>query len=71
MLGEEYFDEQLISDLVQDFKKDSGMDLSDEKLAMQRLCDAAEKAKRCFLAFHFRRCARTQSFECQGHQGAV
>lgn len=46
MLGGEDFDEQLLEHLLNDFKKDSGIDLSDDKLAMQRLREAAEKAKR-------------------------
>jgi len=32
--------------LLKEFKKDSGIDLSKDKLAMQRLREAAEKAKR-------------------------
>ena len=46
MLGGEDFDEQLLSHLVGEFKKESGLDLSGDKLAMQRLREAAEKAKR-------------------------
>jgi molecular chaperone DnaK len=46
MLGGEDFDEQLLEYLVNDFKKETGMDLSGDKLAMQRLREAAEKAKR-------------------------
>jgi molecular chaperone DnaK len=46
MLGGEDFDEELLEHLLKDFKKDSGMDLSGDKLAMQRLREAAEKAKR-------------------------
>ncbi|MFD2191935.1 molecular chaperone DnaK [Pistricoccus aurantiacus] len=44
-LGGEDFDMQLINYLVDQFKADSGMDLSGDKLAMQRLKEAAEKAK--------------------------
>jgi len=40
------FDEELLEFLVKDFKKESGIDLSGDKLAMQRLREAAEKAKR-------------------------
>jgi len=46
MLGGEDFDEQLLESLLKEFKKDSGLDLSGDKLAMQRLREAAEKAKR-------------------------
>jgi molecular chaperone DnaK len=46
MLGGEDFDEELLSYLLKDFKKDSGIDLVGDKLAMQRLREAAEKAKR-------------------------
>jgi len=46
MLGGEDFDEELLKYLVQEFKKESGCDVSNDKLAMQRLREAAEKAKR-------------------------
>jgi len=46
MLGGEDFDEELLSHLLKEFKKDSGIDLSGDNLAMQRLREAAEKAKR-------------------------
>lgn len=46
MLGGEDFDEALLQHLLADFKKESGMDLSGDPLAMQRLREAAEKAKR-------------------------
>uniref|UniRef100_A0A7S2IJ53 Heat shock protein 70 n=1 Tax=Helicotheca tamesis TaxID=374047 RepID=A0A7S2IJ53_9STRA len=46
MLGGEDFDEQLLERLLSDFKKESGIDLSGDNLAMQRLREAAEKAKR-------------------------
>ena len=46
MLGGEDFDESLLEFLLNDFKKESGMDLSGDNLAMQRLREAAEKAKR-------------------------
>jgi molecular chaperone DnaK len=46
MLGGEDFDEELLEFLVKDFKKESGIDLGGDKLAMQRLREAAEKAKR-------------------------
>lgn len=44
-LGGEDFDQQLIDYLIGEFKKDSGMDLSSDSLALQRLKEAAEKAK--------------------------
>merc|ERR1712157_120080 len=46
LLGGEDFDEELLEYLVSEFKKDSGIDLSGDALAMQRLREAAEKAKR-------------------------
>jgi len=46
MLGGEDFDEQLLEHLVGEFKKESSIDLTGDKLAMQRLREAAEKAKR-------------------------
>ncbi|MDH4560443.1 molecular chaperone DnaK [Pseudomonas sp. BN411] len=44
-LGGEDFDLRLIDYLVDEFKKESGMDLKGDPLAMQRLKEAAEKAK--------------------------
>ena len=44
-LGGEDFDIRLINYLADEFKKDSGMDLKGDPLAMQRLKEAAEKAK--------------------------
>lgn len=46
LLGGEDFDEELLRYLVAEFKKESGIDLSGDNLAMQRLREAAEKAKR-------------------------
>jgi molecular chaperone DnaK len=46
MLGGEDFDEVLLRFLVQEFKKESGLDISGDGLAMQRLREASEKAKR-------------------------
>merc|ERR1712137_1209787 len=46
VLGGEDFDEALLGYLVNEFKKDQGVDLSGDSLAMQRLREAAEKAKR-------------------------
>ncbi|WP_082878501.1 molecular chaperone DnaK, partial [Oleiphilus sp. HI0067] len=44
-LGGEDFDMALIDYLAEEFKKDQGMDLTGDPLAMQRLKEAAEKAK--------------------------
>ena len=44
-LGGEDFDNVLVNYLVDEFKKDSGVDLKNDKLAMQRLKESAEKAK--------------------------
>ena len=44
-LGGDDFDEKIIEYLVAEFKKSSGIDLSTDKMAMQRLKEAAEKAK--------------------------
>src|SRR5699024_8447856 len=45
-LGGDDFDEKIINYLVEDFKKENGIDLSKDKMAVQRLKDAAEKAKK-------------------------
>ena len=44
-LGGDDFDERIIQYLVSEFKKSNGIDLSQDKSAMQRLKEAAEKAK--------------------------
>ena len=44
-LGGDDFDEKIIGYLVSEFKKSNGIDLSQDKSAMQRLKEAAEKAK--------------------------
>ena len=44
-LGGDDFDQRIINWLVQEFKKETGTDLSTDKMAMQRLKEAAEKAK--------------------------
>jgi molecular chaperone DnaK len=44
-LGGDDFDEKLMNYLVQEFKKTSGIDLSKDSMAMQRVKEAAEKAK--------------------------
>ncbi|MBO8434504.1 MAG: molecular chaperone DnaK [Tyzzerella sp.] len=45
-LGGDDFDQRVIDYLVAEFKKAEGMDLSSDKMAMQRLKEAAEKAKK-------------------------
>ncbi|HQD50890.1 MAG TPA: molecular chaperone DnaK, partial [Defluviitaleaceae bacterium] len=45
-LGGDDFDERIIQELIQDFKNKEGIDLSQDKMAMQRLKEAAEKAKK-------------------------
>ncbi len=44
-LGGDDFDQKIIDYLVAEFKKEQGIDLSTDKMAMQRLKEAAEKAK--------------------------
>ena len=44
-LGGEDFDDSIVSYLIDEFKKDNGIDLRNDKLALQRLKEAAEKAK--------------------------
>ena len=44
-LGGEDFDNTLLQHIVEEFKKDQGIDLTEDKLAVQRLREAAEKAK--------------------------
>ena len=44
-LGGEDFDNAIVEYLISEFKKDSGIDLKSDKLALQRLKEAAEKAK--------------------------
>ncbi len=45
-LGGDDFDQVIINYLVEQFKKENGIDLSKDKMALQRLKDAAEKAKK-------------------------
>jgi len=45
-LGGDDFDEVVIDHMVAEFKKENGIDLSQDKMATQRLKDAAEKAKK-------------------------
>ena len=44
-LGGEDFDERIITYLIAEFRKDQGIDLSQDRMALQRLKEAAEKAK--------------------------
>ena len=44
-LGGDDFDQRIIDWMVAEFKKSNGIDLSTDKMAMQRLKEAAEKAK--------------------------
>ena len=44
-LGGEDFDDEIVTYLINEFKKDNGIDLRTDKLALQRLKEAAEKAK--------------------------
>jgi len=44
-LGGDNFDKAIVDWLVADFKRDQGIDLSQDKMALQRLYEAAEKAK--------------------------
>ncbi|MCI9110517.1 MAG: molecular chaperone DnaK [Bacilli bacterium] len=45
-LGGDDFDQKIIDYLADEFKKENGIDLTSDKMAMQRLKDAAEKAKK-------------------------
>ena len=45
-LGGEDFDQRIINWLVEEFKKENGIDLSKDSMALQRLKEAAEKAKK-------------------------
>ena len=44
-LGGDDFDQKIMEYLIEQFKKDNGVDLSTDRMAMQRLKDVAEKAK--------------------------
>ena len=46
VLGGDDYDKMVMDWLVDEFKKESGVDLSNDKMALQRLKDAAEKAKK-------------------------
>ena len=45
-LGGDDFDQRVMDYLVEEFKKENGVDLTEDKMAMQRVKDAAEKAKK-------------------------
>jgi molecular chaperone DnaK len=45
MLGGDDFDQRIIDYLIEEFKKDQGIDLRKDRMALQRLKEAAEKAK--------------------------
>ena len=45
-LGGDDFDQAIINWLIEEFKKDTGVDLNSDKMALQRLKEAAEKAKK-------------------------
>ncbi|MDK6802671.1 molecular chaperone DnaK [Lactobacillus mulieris] len=45
-LGGDDFDQKIMNWLIENFKADNGVDLSKDKMALQRLKDAAEKAKK-------------------------
>lgn len=48
-LGGDDFDNRLIDYIAEEFKKENSIDLRDDKMSLQRLKEAAEKAKRNFL----------------------
>jgi len=45
-LGGDDFDQKVMDYLIEEFRKENGIDLSKDKMALQRLKDAAEKAKK-------------------------
>ena len=68
-LGGDDFDERIVNYLVDEFKKANGIDLSKDKMAMQRLKEAAEKAKKDLS------CVTTTQISCpfitQGNDGPL
>ena len=75
-LGGEDFDQRVVNFLADEFKKENGIDLRSDRLALQRLKDAAEKAKielssahadRSEPALHHRRCVGPQASDHQDH----
>lgn len=51
-LGGDDIDQRLIAYLIEEFKKEQGIDLSKDKMALQRLKEAAEKAKKELSSLH-------------------
>lgn len=51
-LGGDDFDQRIVSWILAEFKKESGLDLSGDKVALQRMRDAAEKAKIALSSVH-------------------
>ncbi len=45
-LGGDDFDKKIMNCIIDEFKKENGVDLSNDKMAMQRIKEAAEKAKK-------------------------
>ena len=75
-LGGEDFDQRVVNFLADEFKKENGIDLRTDRLALQRLKDAAEKAKielssaaadRSEPALHHRRRVGPQASDHQDH----
>ncbi len=75
-LGGEDFDQRLVNYLADEFKKENGIDLRSDRLALQRLKDAAEKAKIELSSaaadgsepsLHHRRCVWPQASDDQDH----
>ena len=54
-LGGDNFDEIIIDWLINEFKSDTGIDVSKDAIALQRLKDTAEKAKIDIVVFKFHR----------------
>lgn len=48
-LGGDDFDKKIMDYIVDEFKKENGIDLSNDKMAMQRIKEAAEKLKKTYL----------------------
>ena len=78
-LGGDDFDQRLMDYIVAEFKKDSGIDLSKDRMALQRLKEAAEKAKielssmahQCKPALYHRGRFRPQAFGYHHQPGQV
>ena len=76
-LGGEDFDQRVIDYLADEFRKDQGIDLRKDRMALQRLKEAAEKAKmravhgdrdRHQPAVHHGRSVRAQASEHEAHR---